>query len=236
MSVVGSDGYISVYFVYGESEPQDLEKAHRRVFRSHDDFELKPDSHYVKTSFGNVSIGTEDAPAITDMSGIDNYTYSGKDNEWDLSYAPMVIYGLREGRYEFDRKGFDVPDNLEDHPIVRFADLIAKGYEATKQTPLAVFAKTPLHGSAISATGNPPFTAESLAHDEYEHLSWVTVFPPKMVDTYGRETLLSAPAWKTMELDDGAILLVTHEDPHDTDPDGLYEVADHIGLKSYSEA
>jgi len=113
---------------------------------------------------------------------------------------------------------------------------LADRYEAAEETPLAVFAKTPLHGSAISATGNPPFTAESLAHDEYEHLGWVTVFPPAMVDNYGRETLLSAPAWKVMELDDGAILIVTHEGPHDPDPDGLYEVADHIGLKSYSDA
>jgi hypothetical protein len=188
-----------------------------------------------RTVFGSVMVGGIDTIEVIGMDQNENHTYEADEQEWDLYGSPTISYALDSDHHL--KSGPDHPEGAaEGEPVEQFAEMVATGYEATEQVPLAVFAVTPIHSAAISATENPPATAESLAHDEYEHLSWVTVFPPAMVDTYGRETLLSAPAWKTMELDDGAILLVTHEDPHDTDPDGLYEVADHIGLKSYSEA
>jgi len=83
------------------------------------------------------------------------------------------------------------------------------------------------------ATTSPPFTAESLAHDAYEHLSWITVFTPSVVETYGRETLLSAPAYETRERADGAVLIVAYGDPHDPDRDQHVAVTQYVGLESY---
>lgn len=55
-----------------------------------------------------------------------------------------------------------------------------------------------------------------------------------MVAAYGRKTLVSAPAWKVEELDDGSFLLVCHNDVDEWEHDSQ-AVAEHIGLTSYRE-
>jgi len=55
-----------------------------------------------------------------------------------------------------------------------------------------------------------------------------------MVEHYGRETLLSAPAWKVEELDDGAILVVCHDDVAEWNAD-CSDVAEHLGLPWYKD-
>lgn len=56
-----------------------------------------------------------------------------------------------------------------------------------------------------------PISDESLAADRIEHPTWLMVFPPRMVDTYGREWLLDLPAARTEEFDDGSIMIVATE-------------------------
>ncbi|HYO58033.1 hypothetical protein [Archangium sp.] len=45
--------------------------------------------------------------------------------------------------------------------------------------------------------------------DKIYEVCWLNVFGPKLVDTVGRERMLSTPAWRVEELPNGAILLVT---------------------------
>lgn len=230
MSVADANGPLLVYFVYRDGDHSELLADHRAAFEGHD--RLEYDSPFLRTPFGNVELGYEDVPALTGMSHLDNYTYEADDEEWDLLYAPLVRYYLGEGSYHLDDDGSDVSEEL----LEQFVEMVATGYLATERRPVAAYVETPTHGAAIDAVGEPPFTAESLARDRYEHLGWITVFTPPMVETYGRETLLSAPAWKTTELDDGGVLVVAYEDPHDPEPDGKDAVAEHIGLPSFSDA
>ncbi|MFA9428149.1 hypothetical protein [Natronorubrum sp. A-ect3] len=123
----------------------------------------------------------------------------------------------------------DVTDPADEAALEELIDIVRLGYHATDDTPLAVYASTPKQRFYRSEAEQPPFTARSLARDEYACLSWLTVFTPPMVETYGRETLRSAPAYRTRELDDGAIVLVCHDRPFDWDAD-CRAVADHIGL------
>ena len=58
-----------------------------------------------------------------------------------------------------------------------------------------------------------PVSQESLADNRIDAVSWLMVFSPELVEEYGHEWLLSAPAWERRELDDGAIMLVTSHDP-----------------------
>lgn len=44
--------------------------------------------------------------------------------------------------------------------------------------------------------------------EEFHYLYETNIFGPELVAKIGRERLLSAPAWKVEELDDGAILLI----------------------------
>jgi hypothetical protein len=45
--------------------------------------------------------------------------------------------------------------------------------------------------------------------DKLYELSWLNVFGPKLVESVGRERMLSTPAWRVEELPTGSILLVT---------------------------
>ena len=73
------------------------------------------------------------------------------------------------------------------------------------------------HTSKINSDSGPgiPVSQESLADNRIEAVSWLMVFSPELVEEYGHEWLLSAPAWERRELDDGAIMLVASPDPTD---------------------
>ncbi|ATB38070.1 hypothetical protein CYFUS_003496 [Cystobacter fuscus] len=45
--------------------------------------------------------------------------------------------------------------------------------------------------------------------DKIYEVCWLNVFGPKLVETVGRERMLSAPAWRVEELPNGGVLLVT---------------------------
>ncbi|HYO70945.1 MAG TPA: hypothetical protein VEU33_33195 [Archangium sp.] len=45
--------------------------------------------------------------------------------------------------------------------------------------------------------------------DKIYEVFWLNVFGPKLVETVGRERMLSTPAWRVEELPDGSVLLVT---------------------------
>jgi hypothetical protein len=45
--------------------------------------------------------------------------------------------------------------------------------------------------------------------DKIYEVSWLNVFGPKLVETVGRERMLSTPAWRVEELPNGSVLLVT---------------------------
>ena len=220
MSVAGTDGYLIAYFVFRDGDHDALQQAHREALEEHTD--VRSDEHFLRGSFGSIEIGTAGVPRITNLSYIEKYTYENGSEEWDLLYSPLVRYYLGEGNYHFE--------TAED--VQTFADLVATGYEATENRPVAAFVETPNHRAVIE-TGRPPFTAKSLANDEYESLAWITIFTPPMVERYGRETIGTAPAWRTTELSDGAIVVVAYEDPHDPTPDTYPTVADYIGLDTY---
>ncbi len=71
------------------------------------------------------------------------------------------------------------------------------------------------HSTADRAlAGAPDFgrdekTARQNGFDAIYAVFWLNVFGRKLVDTVGRERLLSTPAWRVEELPDGSILLVT---------------------------
>jgi hypothetical protein len=45
--------------------------------------------------------------------------------------------------------------------------------------------------------------------DKIYEVSWLNVFGPKLMETVGRERMLSTPAWRVEELPNGSVLLVT---------------------------
>ena len=63
----------------------------------------------------------------------------------------------------------------------------------------------------------PPL--DQLKRGELNSLFWLNVFSPAAVERLGRNRVLSAPAWKVEELDDGRVMLVVSNNPvHPSQP------------------
>ena len=67
---------------------------------------------------------------------------------------------------------------------------------------------------------------------ELVHLPWLVILPPDWVTTYGRETLLETPVWKTKALDDGSVLLVSHVDILRNVDASESKRNEHLGMES----
>lgn len=57
-----------------------------------------------------------------------------------------------------------------------------------------------------------PVGDDTLSQNRIGHPTWLMLFPPTLVEEYGRDWLLDLPAERIEELDDGAIMTVATED------------------------
>lgn len=222
---LSSEDNFYIRFVYRTGERNQIKKAHLNAFEQHDEFEIP--ATFIRTDHGNIEISDDDVPAVTNMSYLDNYECEGDSDSLDLWYAPLITY-VAGPSYLYNQEN-RVTDPVDDEALETLIDIVEIGYHATAEHPIAVYVETPKHRFYQGEAEQPPFTATSIAHDGYNCLSWLTVFTPPMVETYGRETLLSTPAYHTKKLDDGGILLVCHNRPLDWNTD-CREVADSLGL------
>jgi hypothetical protein len=224
------DRFLYIHFAYLNGDGEDLRRVHLDTFDKCDRFDNSTVS--VRTTFGPVAISKNVIGDSIVMPDLDQYRYTNESEEIDIWESPLVEYFIEDSRYlvaENHPSGVSQAQLLEE-----LVEVVKIGYQAADPRPIAVYLETPYHRYKIGQADQPPFTAESIAHDEYDHLSWLTVFTPPMVERYGRDTLLSAPAWKTEEFDDGAILVICHDDVPNWN-EGCRDVADHIGLRSFEE-
>lgn len=222
-----SSNQLIIYFAYRTGDDDELKQQHFDAFEQNTTFEVQ--RPLLTSAAGSIEISSNDIPGITGMSFLDNYEHESDNGALDLLYAPLVRYTISD----LSLLEQDV-DEEKKKALDALIDAVVTGYNATEQSPLAVVSETPPHQYYIGEAEQTPFTAESLLRDEYQHLSWLSVFTPPMVRQYGRETLHSAPAWKTLELDDGSILIVCHDDTVDWQPD-CRGTAEHIGLPWYED-
>lgn len=108
-------------------------------------------------------------------------------------------------------------------------EIVRDLYEASDPKPAFVYGLQHAADEALMWADEPPIDGEALSEDQINHAPWLSVFPPRLVETYGRETLLSAPVWRAEEWEDGAILLVQDDEPLLLNPVG--EMNEHLGLE-----
>ncbi|HYO60139.1 hypothetical protein [Archangium sp.] len=99
------------------------------------------------------------------------------------------------------------------------------------------------HAAAHSAddaelAGSPRFgrdmqTSIRDGFDKIYEVCWLNVFGPKLVETVGRERMLSTPAWRVEELPNGCVLLVTWPTAADfaSDEARLAQARAHVHLR-----
>jgi hypothetical protein len=219
----------SIYWslIYRAGNIDAINDAYERAIAEHEDFEW--DSVLMKPAFGTVTGGCgEPVREITGMVP-KNRAFECESCRVDLNDAPVGAFRLSDHCFEGAK---DLPEGMDQgDATLELAEMVKTLYLATGVSPLAAYTEPKWVIETISTMEAPPFTAESLAKDRYEYLSWLTVFSPPMVETYSRETLLDAPAYHVEELADGSVLIITDEDPYS--PSEYKHIADHIGIESY---
>jgi hypothetical protein len=122
----------------------------------------------------------------------------------EIRYDPEPFHQAIESRDETDLA----------ETAVDLLELVEYAYAGGPKRPRFVYGVSEPHRKRLVENEiRPPVTPESLSEDRIEYAAWLMGFPPSMVEHYGRETLLSAPAWQTSELPDGGIVVLTTEDP-----------------------
>ncbi|GAB3021558.1 hypothetical protein [Natronobiforma cellulositropha] len=220
-----TDDRLYIEYIYRGGTDSELSEQHRKAIESTERYEYVGAGILSTQYVGDVTIepyiDVHDRWSFVHGGSLSHTTPDGE--QWDLTDCPLIAYRFDENRFLIGGDTHPWSDN-EHEPLEAVIDLVKLGYTATGDRPVVVYAETP----DMPHIGHPPCTARSLADWRLTHLCWLTIFTPNLVDTYGRETLLSAPAWHVEELEDGAILLVCHDDP--TWETSLQPVADHIGL------
>ena len=140
------------------------------------------------------------------------------DTTLELQLALVPQEGLVECHVDTEELSFEFGRQPDLYPLL--LDVCKDLYLAWR----------PVYGHIYYHTGMNPDRDEVLRL-QIEYLYLVNLFSPELVQKLGRERLLSAPAWKVEELEDGAVFLaptdyVAH--PGYT----LKKVAEHVGLQT----
>jgi hypothetical protein len=150
---------------------------------------------------------------------IDSFDDASGDARWTVPDVPHLELGVETGWFDTDPEA----------QIDRLFALVRWVYEATDDTPAVVYGLDPNYVQLIlDGMIEIPVTTAGLDDARIGYVGWFVVFPPAMVDRYGRDTLLSAPAARIEEYDDGAVLVAAYENPaawRDTEP-----LNDYLGL------
>jgi hypothetical protein len=104
----------------------------------------------------------------------------------------------------------DIKDGADSRRFENFIDIIKWIYEMTE--PQYVYGVHQVQEGEFGDRLDEPVTTESLSADRITQPTWLMIFPPAMVDTYGRDWLFSLPVDRVEELDDGAVMTISVDD------------------------
>ena len=149
-----------------------------------------------------------------------------QEGEPDVSGIPDILRIEIQAEESWFRQSKTTPETKATaETILRIIEAVYLGCESR---PRFGYALTTYGTDIIPLMDRCPVDQKSLAKNAINYTTWITVFSPTLVETYGRETLLDAPVWRAEEWDDGAIALVTS--PNLQYPKPLRPIDDHLGL------
>ncbi len=129
---------------------------------------------------------------------------------------PQALLRPVAGGHQFDHDGLVLTmelnwERIGDGSEWDHIDLVSLVYEATD--PQYVLGMVSAQYEALGVEMPEPIDEDRLANGRIEHPTWLMIFPPEMVEEYGREWVLNLPAERIDELDDGAILICATDQP-----------------------
>lgn len=165
---------------------------------------------------------TSKAYDISLVTHVEAFAPTDDDHRWTIPDLPTL-----EQRIGIDDLQYGDPaDRIDD-----LCSLVRGIYAASDARPQYSYGLDPYHAEAVGDLVDVPVTAAGLRDGRIDDASWLMLFPPQPVETYDREWLRSAPVSRTIDLDDGGLLLVAIEDPWDPDSAELTELRAYFGVE-----
>lgn len=199
-----SDEQFQVVFVYDQPEPPDRDALLADLEYSRDDSYLLENGDLAAGLFYRPPESEDTPPA-------------------EIPDLPFAGFDVQESYIE------QAGNEDNEKQLEAFLELVRDLYHAGDDRPAFGYGLQYHMGEGVWQIGTPPVDGESLADDRVNYAVWLNVFPPRLVETYGRETLLSAPVWRAEEFEDGAILLVLDDEPLYLA--GFGDLNEHLGMR-----
>lgn len=127
-------------------------------------------------------------------------------DESHVPSSPVYTIGVNAVAFLPDEENEIFETDVEDR-ITNVIDLVKESYLRLQPVYVYGYGATPDY-SYVSAS-----VREAIENGDLPELYWLAVFPPALVSHIGRDRLLSAPAWKTELLEDGAVIVVVYQNP-----------------------
>lgn len=187
-ALIGATADAIEYFVTNEPDDKErrsvakneIESAATSVVEDGDEFEFKYGRIFYNVSAAEGAVdGIGTQPHLT-LSVDETYfrTFVDGYEKEDVLAAAEELYDLVGGLYE----------HLVKHGhVVRYVCGLGPGeVMSARQT-------------------GTDFSVENAENGDVGEFFWLQIFPPDLVEQFGRETVLSIPAWQVRELADGAV-------------------------------
>lgn len=147
---------------------------------------------------------------------------------------PSATFSIQDVYFypDSDEPDRAVVERTED--FVTFVERLYEGFAAYGPQPAYVYCPLPGTRELLPNPESGITVSKAAVTDGVPStVFWLQLYPPSMVERVGRERLLSAPAWHTEQLADGAVIVVVWETPSlYTDIEHSVEaVAEHVGLE-----
>ena len=127
-------------------------------------------------------------------------------DERHIPPAPVYTIGVNAAAFLPDEENELFETDVEDR-ITNIIDLVIQSYLRLQPLYVYGYGATPDYGY-VSVPDR-----DAIENGDLPELYWLAVYSPALVSQIGRDRLLSAPAWRTERLDDGAVLIVVYQNP-----------------------
>lgn len=143
--------------------------------------------------------------AVRRAGGRMRWSFTGYGAE--RANSPSTVASVPSVEAEVSGPAFEMFDTEAQETVIHLVRTLA---QTVTPHPRYTYGVDEGHAEIISTDGPAarPITPESLGDGTVNAVSWLMLFPPAFVESYGEAFLLDASAWRTTKFEDGAIMLV----------------------------
>jgi hypothetical protein len=195
-----------LYFLYESSSGRGLEEAIGNLKESESNREnvaISGDDHGLSIEYQSLTAQLRQRKGLTGETQV------------PVADVPHVYININEKDIPANKfTNAEIMGMSDDYlqSINEIVDVVSLIYELLDPKPAVAYGLTESDWTMITETEEMsiPITKDGLRNNEFTFIPWLVIATEDLINAYGRETLLSTPSWRTEELNDGSIFVVSY--------------------------